>query len=190
MDPYYDVQSDTINLLKQLQQTSDRKHQNELIGEIHNQLSDLDDMIQLISNNRTKLMISDRELNRRKQFIKDITTTLQNYSDKTPLINTTFESVQTYLNTNLDEQDTYLIQISDSLERLKQINYDMAEELTAQHILIDDLSQLTEETEDRLREGSKKIDQVKSESKNKPEVFGIVALGATILGLITALVHL
>lgn len=202
MDPYYDVQFDTINLIKQLRITHDQSTQQKLITEIEIQVADLDQMIILISKNRNKFPISERELHARKQFVKDIKSEIQTQLNKSQLINTDFNeseppsepsdslTLQTYVKTNIAEQDTYLTEIGRSLETLKQINYQIGDELTAQDAVIDDLSQLTRDTEDRLREGSKKMDQVQASSDTKPQIVGIIALGATVLGLFTALVHL
>lgn len=213
MDPYYDVQADTINLIKQLRTTHHHEHQQKLVSEIKMQLDDLTEMITLISKNRIKFTISERELHSRKQFIKDVKSEIATYTNKSQLIDTNFESphhktlntyqplefetpddpvsIQTYIKSNLAEQDTYLDEIGRSLEVLKQINYQISDELTNQDAVIDDLSKLTEETEDHLRDGSKKIDQVMaSKPSTSTQVVGIVALGATVMGLLTALLHL
>jgi hypothetical protein len=204
MDPYYDVQSDTVNLIKQLRGTNNSLQQRQLIAEIENQLVDLNEMIDLISKNRNKFLISDRELHVRKQFIREVKSTISNISTTSTiqtnkLIDTNFDapppdlesevSLQTYVKTNIVEQDQYLDQISRSLDTLKQINYQISDELIAQDAVIDDVSQLTAETEDRLRKGSKKIDQVSASSDTKPQIVGLIALGATVLGLFTALIH-
>jgi hypothetical protein len=202
MDPYYAVQSDTTNLIKQLRITHDPKQQQQLISEIEIELDDLTEMVTLISKNRNRFHISDRELNVRKQFINRIKTELHSMN-KSQLINTDFDtktteipnndepiSLQTYIKSNIAEQDIYLTEIGNSLETLKQINYQIADELTSQDGTIDDLTRLTEDTEYRLREGSKKIDQVTKSSDTKPQIIGIVALGVTVLGLFTALLHL
>src|SRR5437588_11001147 len=165
MDPYYDVQSDTLNLIKQLQATHDTIQQRHLIAEIRNQIVDLDEMIVLISKHRDRFRISDRELQIRKQFIKEVkamVSTNQAQMNKMQLIDTHFEtpvpetvegdeSVQTYVKSNMVEQDQYLDEIGRSLDVLKQINHQISDELTVQNDVIDDLSQLTEKTEDRLR---------------------------------------
>jgi hypothetical protein len=210
MDPYYDVQADTVNLIKQLRGTQSRSDQQTLIADIELQIADLSEMLVLITKNRNR--ISDREFQARKQFVADIKAELRAYKSKmerSDLINVDFEAppseppveiseastqtyMQQYIKTNIAEQDVYLTEIGRSLDTLKQINYQIGDELTAQDAVIDDLSELTKDTEDRLREGSKKIDKVmvSTASDTKTQIVGVVALSATILGLFTALVHL